>query len=223
MLNSSFVMRRLFVFILILAASFAPGFWVFAQTGNSPGVEITAPVPGSPLKGLVTIEGSAAADGFRSWEITFGYADDTTGTWFLIAEGDEPVTRNELTQWDTTTITDGNYNLRLTVFLEGGQRRHFIVENLRVRNYSPVETITPTPTLTSTPYTVTPLPSVTPTITPRPTQTPVPPTATPLPTNPAVITRSDLTNGLTRGAAGAAAAFMLIGLYISIKKMIFRR
>ncbi len=216
-------MRRFLILILTLTATFAPAFGVFAQTGDSPGVEITAPLSGAPLKGLVTIEGTAALEGFRSWELTFAYAGDTTGTWFLLAEGEEPVTRGELAQWDTTTITDGDYNLRLTVFLEGGQRRHFVVESLRVRNYSPVETVTPTPTLTSTPYTVTPLPSLTPSPTAPPTQTPVPPTATPLPTNPAILTQSDLTNGITRGAAGAAAAFILVGLYISLKQTLRRK
>ena len=98
-----------------------------------------------PFKESVTIEGSTLIEGFISWEITFGYASDSTGTWFLIAEGDEQVSSGELTQWDTTTITDADYNLRLTVYMEGGRREHFVLNNLRVRNYSPIETITPTP------------------------------------------------------------------------------
>ena len=215
-------MRRLFFVILTLLLIFTPDLWVAAQSGDSPGVQISAPTQGSPLKGLVTIDGNTTIEGFLSWEITFGYAGDATGTWFLLAEGDQAIPQGELTQWDTSTITDGNYNLRLTVFLEGGRREHFVVNDLRVRNYSPVETITPTPTLTSTPFTVTPQPSLTPSLTPIPSETPIPATPTPLPTNPAIITQQNLTNGLTRGAAGAAAAFLLVGLYWSVKR-IFRK
>ena len=199
---------------------FAPDFRVLAQTENSPGVEISAPAPGTPLQGLVTIEGSTVAEGFQSWEINFGYANDATGTWFLIAEGEAQITRGELTQWDTTMITDGDYNLRLTVYLQGGQREHYIVDDLRVRNYSPIETITPTPTLTPTPYTETPRPSLTPTTTQPPSETPIPDTPTPLPTNPVTITQSNINNSLLRGAAATAAAFLLVGLYLSVKRMI---
>jgi hypothetical protein len=197
-----------------------PGFGMNAQNGDSPNVQISAPAPGTPLKGLVSVEGSTLIDGFQSWELTFSYASDTTGTWFLIAEGNAAIDGGELAQWDTTTITDGDYNLRLSVFLEGGRREHYVVENLRVRNYSPIETITPTPSLTPTPFTETPLPSQTPTLTQPPTETPLPDTPTPLPTNPVTITQGNLNNSLTRGAAGAAAAFVLVGLYLSIKRML---
>ena len=213
-------MRRFFFVILPFLVIFVPAFGVAAQSGDSAGVEITSPVQGTHLQGAVTIEGSTLTADFLSWEITFSYANDTTGTWFLIAEGDEQVTRGELTQWDTTTITDGDYNLRLTVYLQGGRREHYVVEDLRVRNYSPVETVTPTPTLTSTPYTQTPRPSQTPTRTTQPTETTLPDTPTPLPTNPATISQSNINNGLIRGAAGALAAFVMIGLYLSIKRMI---
>jgi hypothetical protein len=214
---------RCFLFVpLVLVVMFVPASRVAAQTGDSVGVEITSPTSGTPLQGAVTIQGSTLIEGFLSWEITFGYANDTTGTWFLIAEGEEQTTNSELTQWDTTTITDGDYNLRLTVYLQGGLREHFVVDNLRVRNYSPVETTTPTPTLTSTPYTETPRPSLTPTRTIQPTETSLPNTPTPLPTNPVTITQRKINNSLIRGAAGALAAFVLIGLYLSGKRMIRR-
>jgi len=215
-------MRRLFFVFLTLVLTFIPTLRAIAQSGDSPGAGISAPSLGSPLKGLVTIEGTTAIDGFLSWEITFSYAGDTTGSWFLIAEGDQTITQGELAQWDTNTITDGNYNMRLTIFLEGGRREHFLVTDLRVRNYSPIETVTPTPTLTSTPYTETPRPSMTATVTQLPSETPIPDTPTPLPTNPVIITQNDITNSLTRGAAGAAAAFVLVGLYWSIKRILRR-
>ena len=213
-------MRRFIFVILSLLGMLVQASWVAAQSGDSAGVEITAPSSNSPIQGTVAIEGSTLIEDFISWEITFGYASDSTGTWFLITEGDEQVSSGELTQWDTTTITDADYNLRLTVFIDGGRREHFVINNLRVRNYSPIETITPIPTLTSTPYTETPRPSLTPTSTTQPTETTIPNTPTPLPTNPVTITQSDINNSLIRGTAGALAAFVLIGLYLSIKRMI---
>jgi hypothetical protein len=212
-------MPRFFFLFLLFFGLFGLAPWVAAQSGDSDGVVITAPTAGTPLQGSVVIEGSTRMDDFISWEITFGYASDNTGTWFIIAEGDEQVISDEIIQWDTTTITDGNYNLRLTVNRLGGRREHFVVNNLRVRNYSPIETITPSPTLTSTPFTQTPRPSSTLTNTIEPTHTPIPNTPTPLPTNPATITQSDINNSLLRGAAGALAAFVLVGLYLSLKRI----
>ena len=212
-------MRRIFFVLLSLILICVPGLSVVAQSGDSD-IEISAPTAGTPLKGLVTIEGSTAIQGFHSWELTFGYAGDTTGTWFLITEGAEPISQGELTQWDTTIITDGDYNLRLTVYIQGGRREHYVVNDLRVRNYSTIETVTPTPTLTPTPYTETPRPSLTPTATQPATETTIPDTPTPLPTNPVTIPQSKINNSLMRGAAGAAAAFVLVGMYLSVKRMI---
>jgi hypothetical protein len=213
-------MRRFYFVIFPLVVMLVQAPWVAAQNQDSAGVEITKPLPGTPLQGTVSIEGSTGIEGFISWEVSFGYATDTTGTWFLIDEGDEQVAGGELTQWDTTTITDGDYNLRLTVYIQGSRRVHYLVNGLRVRNYSPIETITPTPTLTSTPYTETPRPSLTPTETAQPTETSIPDTPTPLPTNPITITQRDINNSLVRGSAGALAAFGLVGLYLSIKRVI---
>jgi hypothetical protein len=181
--------------------------------------EITSPTAGDAIRGIVPVRGTNEVDGFQSWELTFSYTRDTTGTWFFISEGDETITDGTLSEWDTTTLTDGSYNLRLTVFLEGGRRTHFITPDLRVRNYTPIETSTPIPTLTSTPFTVTPKPSLTPTITQSPTETL---TLTPLPTNPIEITNGNVSNSLMRGAAGALAAFLIIGLYTTLRK-VFRK
>jgi hypothetical protein len=220
MLNWIVAMRRLLFMLLVFLGMSVSASRVAAQSSDSATVVITAPSPGTPLQGIVIIEGNTMMGEFISWEISFGYASDSTGTWFLISEGDEQVASGELTQWDTTTITDGDYNLRLTVYQQGGNRQHYIVEDLRVRNYSSIETITPTPTLTSTPYTETPRPSQTPTITTQPSETPIPNTSTPLPTNPATITQGEINNSLLRGIAGALAAFVLIGLYLSVKQML---
>jgi hypothetical protein len=186
-----------------------------AQT-PSPG--ITAPQAGQILQGLVMVTGSSAVEGFLSAEVAFAYADDPTGTWFLIAVSDQPVEDGVLAAWDTTVITDERYNLRLRVFLTDGTFVDVLVPDLWVRNYTPTETLTPTitPTLTETPVLLTP---VLPTDTPPPTFTPSRfPTPTPLPTNPAVLPVSQVYRSAGYGALIILAAFSLLGIYTLLRR-----
>jgi hypothetical protein len=203
------------LFLCMLSVLLSPQVVVQAQDLDNRQGEISSLEDGQAARGIVPIQGNTQVGAFLSWELNFGYSSDTTGTWFLIAEGDEPIEDGLLSEWDTTRITDGIYNLRLTIFLEGGRRSHTTVEGIRVRNYTPIETNTPIPTFTSTPYTLTPLPE-TPTATA--TETPVPASPTPLPTNPLVVPTSVFSYSILRGMAGALAFFVIIGLYTTIKR-----
>jgi len=174
--------------------------------------EITSLIDGQAIRGIVPIEGNTQVEGFLSWEINYCFTTDTTGTWFLISESDDSIANDRLTEWDTTQISDGDYNLRLTLYLEGGRRAHTTVQNLRVRNYTPIETETPEPTLTATTSTEGLLPSE------LLTEIPTLPSPTPLPTNSLELPASSISNSVMRGAAGVLAAFVIIGLYSSIKK-----
>lgn len=177
-----------------------------------PGISISSPVPGQALQGNVTISGSSVAEGFVSSELAFAYSGDPTDTWFLIVEATQPVASGPLAQWDTSTITDGNYSLRLRVMLQNGNHLEVIVPGLRVRNYTPVETDTPTPvtpTATRLPG-ETPVPSITPTIAVRPT-------STPLPTNPAEVSRNDIAMSAGKGALAIVGLFALMAVYKLVK------
>jgi len=211
-------MSRNFFIISFVIFLFFPSIRAIAQDLNPRKVEITSHVSGEAIRGVVSITGNSNVEGFISWELTYSYAEDVTGTWFLIYESDIPVEDDRLAEMDTTRITDGNYNLRLTVYFREGRRAHFTIRDIRVRNYSPIETNTPVPTFTSTPSTATPLPNQTSTIEYLPTVTPPPQTPTPLPTNPIRISSADISFSLIRGIAGAGAAFLLIGLYITFRK-----
>ena len=168
---------------------------------------ILSPRQGEVLQGTVTITGSSAETGFLSSEVDFAYAGDTTGTWFLVAAASQPVDSNTLATWDTTTITDGNYNLRLRVYLKDGTHLDAIIPDLRVRNYTPVETPTPAPT------------AILPTLTPTDTLTPTPfPTPTPLPVNPAVLTRADISTSLVYGGLGAVILIIILGIYFWLRR-----
>ncbi len=217
MLHWYVVMRRLLFFLPLLT------FFTFGALGSAqvqfskpPELEITSPVPGEAVQGLTPIYGSISAGGVRTWELSFRYRGEEIQTWFLIAEKTGVIKDNVLAEWDTSLITDGVYDLRLLAHLENGQSASVIIEGIRIRNYTPIESDTPPPTFTSVP-TKTIMP---PTFTPSPTatETPVPPTLTPLPTNPVEISRQNFHNSLFYGAILAAVSFLLIGLYLSIRK-----
>lgn len=195
----------------------------YAQVTPVPDIVIVAPQPGEALQGVVAIMGRTSLSSFRSAEILFGYANDPSQTWFLIAESTTPVDAGLLAEWDTSTLTDGNYTLRLVVNRTDGSRAVVIVPGLRVRNYSPVETSTPTPIATPT-ASATPLPDsgLQSTLPAPPSATPAPPTITPLPTNPAELTQQDISDHLVRGAAGTGIALAAIGLYLVIRRLFHR-
>ena len=172
------------------------------------GPVILSPGQGEVLQGVVTVKGTSNVTGFLSSELAFAYVGDTTGTWFMIAASSQPVDQNALATWDTTTITDGNYTIRLRVHLADGSSLEFTVPNLRVRNYTPVETATPAPTALSPTLT----PTITLTVTPFP-----PPTA--LPGNTAILTTVDLSKSIAYGGLAAMLFLILLGIYLRLRRL----
>jgi hypothetical protein len=197
---------RIALFLILLLASLAAR-PVTAQAGPV----ILSPGQGQALQGVVTVKGSSNVPGFVSSELAFAYTGDTTDTWFVIASSSQPVDQNTLASWDTTTITDGNYVLRLRVFLANGISLNFIVRALRVRNYTAVETPTPTP-LEPTAI----RPTLTPTITLTPTLFPTP---TGMPGNTAIITTFDLSKSIAYGGAAALVFLLILALYQKLRRL----
>jgi hypothetical protein len=179
-----------------------------AQRETPEPVAILSPMPGEAVQGVVPVMVNATPDGFQSAELVFGYVNDPTETWFLIAVSSESMIEGKFVDWDTTTLTDGNYTLRLVVTLEDGSQIAALCAGVRVRNYSPVESDTSVPSPTAGPG-QTPLPTVTPT----PTGTPYPPTPTPFAANPAQVTTRDLQTSLRRGVLVAFVLFAMLGVY----------
>ena len=180
------------------------------EEDETPPEGLSAPLAGEALQGSVSIFGTTAIEGFEAWTLSFAYVDDTTGTWFLIDESTNPVEEDVIAQWNTTKITDGSYNLRLIIDLDNGETRTYIVPNLRIRNYTPIETSTPTLTPTKDPASAS--------ATPTPTLTPIPPTPTLLPTNPVEISDDEFTNALSRGGITVLVLFLIAALYTSIRR-----
>lgn len=135
--------------------------------------EISLPAPGAPLEGVVTITGTADHPWFEAYDLAFAYADDPTDTWFPMGDPvDTPVTEGRLGIWDTSGLTDGEYTLRLRVWLQDGTVLIARAPGLRIRNYLAVETPTPVPTALASPTPVPPTPTSTPWPVPAPTPEP---------------------------------------------------
>ena len=168
---------------------------------------IIFPRPGEVLQGVVAVSGSTDELGFVSAEVSFANSDDPTRTWFLIATNDQPVSANTLVSWDTTTITDGNYVIRLRVNLSDGSSRDIFVSDLRVRNYTPVETPTQLPTVqeaTTFAGIIQDTPSVS--------------TPTALPPNPANLDRLNVSASILFGGLVSIMAFVIIGIYLWLRR-----
>jgi hypothetical protein len=197
--------------ILLLLLTFP---FLLAQ---SPAIAITSPAFGAALRGEVTINGTTDVPGFASSQLEFSYASNPTDTWFALRTSTQPAANAPLAVWNTTLITDGDYILRLRVFLTDGTFQEVTVP-LRVQNDTSIPP-TPTPTVVSapnkpevqlpTPFLIAASP--TPTSTPRPTPTP-------LPTNPASLSPTAIPATLGLGAMVILGLFVFAGLILRFRR-----
>ncbi len=187
---------------------------VFAQTA---GPFIYSPQNGQILRGKVEITGNLDIPNFSSAELAFGYAPASKpadrSAWFTIQTFSQPIKDAALTVWDTTQITDGDYTLRLRVFLQDGTFQDVLISNLKIRNDVPLPTNTPTATVVPSP--TNPLPA-------RNEQTAVPtityPSPTPLPFNPASVTTSSIYSTFARGGLVALVLFLIFSFLLRLRK-----
>jgi hypothetical protein len=102
-------------------------------------VKLSYPTDGEVLRGTITIRGNTDVVGFKSFVLEFAYENGTNDTtWFLITESDQKVADGVLATWDTQQITDGDYRMRLTVYLDDDKPEYDTVTDLKVRNYTPL-------------------------------------------------------------------------------------
>ena len=211
MIDLSIAMKRFLVLFLLIAILPHP---VRAQEGAQ--LDISSPSEGQIVQGMVVVSGSVTVLGFSSYELSFAYNDDPTQTWFILTTSSLPVFESELGTWDTTTLTDGDYTLRLRIFLLDGTVRETIVSGLRVRNYTAVPTSTFTPTATAIVQFAPPTAQL---IAPAAaTVTPSLPTPTPLPPNPASLQDASISGALGRGAILALLLFLGFGLILRLRR-----
>ena len=193
-------------------------FWVaiLLLSSTPEGAAILSPTQGQPLQGSVPIVGNTSLEGFKSAELTFSYSNDPTNTWFLIANTEETTSAGKIADWDTTTLTDGNYTLRLTITKQDGSQAVVVVPGLRIRNYSPIETATPTPPLPSA--TSAPGDTPVPTATSLPSPTLIPLTSTPLPSNPVALSPLEVGMSISQGILAVFVAFAVFGIVLAVRR-----
>jgi hypothetical protein len=188
--------------ILILHILSPPENDVFAQANPPAIVTIFSPQPGDAVQGFITITGSIQSESVVSYRLEFSFVDQPEGGWFLIQEGKTPLVDQTLGGWDTSAITDGDYQIRVTVSGPSGDGASFTVNHIRVRNYSPIETSTPVPAAEATEDNT--LKTVS-----QPTETPLSLDLAPKPPkNPAALSRADLSTSLKIGGVYGALIFI---------------
>lgn len=136
---------RYALLILWVGALMAPA-RVYGQ--NSPAIAVlSAPVPGAQLFGPVNITGSALHPAaFDHYTLEYDLLSEVGEQWHLIQEPvAQQVHEGVLATWDTASIPDGVYQLRLRVYLDDGSFAETSVVNLRVQNSPPAPVPTSAP------------------------------------------------------------------------------
>lgn len=172
--------------------------------------EINYPLSEQAVQGIVDIIGEIKIDNFESYYLFFSPEKMPTDTWFLIAQGFNLGKDLTLGSWDTSTISDGDYTLRLLIIKTNQETVEVIVNKVRVRNYTPFSTNTPTP-LPTGPNTQTPTPTL-----PPNTPTQIPPTD--FPSNPAELTYSNIERSMTKAIILVFSLFILLLSFRAVKK-----
>ncbi len=186
------MMNRTLVGLTILAI------FLFTTTPSYAQVqaEITSPRPNAILRGTVSIQGTASVPDFWKYEVQFAPGlNPPNNAWSVLIVREEPVINGQLAVWDTTTVPDGTYTLRLRVVYRDGNYEEVYIRPVSVQNAgpppteTPAETPTPLPTLTPV-SAAPPATGTTPVVVAQPTVV-LPPTPTPVAAQtPAVIAQA---------------------------------
>ena len=183
---------------------------------DTPPIAITSPKAGDIVRGQVTITGTTDVPNFASAQLDFAYASNQIGNWFTIQTFSQPAQESAFTVWDTTSITDGEYILRLQVFLTDGTSQEVTVP-VRIQNDTPIPTATPMPTATLEDFVSVQIPTPF-LLAASPTPTEVPrPTPTLLPANPMALSQNEIYASLGRGGLVIIGLFVVAGVLIRLR------
>lgn len=195
-------------------------FLIFALFFQDSPAAITFPQPGETLRGQVQILGQMEIPDFSSAELAFTFdesASDPAASWFPIQTFPQPIPDPALAVWDTTAVTDGDYALRLRIFLQDGTFQDVLVADLKIRNNEPTPTAAATPTEVN--FDFQPLNETLNTPAGQtPTSFPVYPTSTPLPANPASLTSTSIFAIFWQSALLVLILFAFFSLVLRLRK-----
>jgi hypothetical protein len=179
-------------------------------------ISITSPQPAETLRGQVEIAGNMDVPNFASAELAFSFPNSTGySAWFVIQTFSQPAKTPIIAVWDTSLVTDGEYDLHLRVYLQDGSMQDAIVTGLKIQNDAP--TATATLAVTATPEFFTTAPPPTMTLRPAPTLQTFP-SPTPLLANPAAVIPSSIYMNFGRGALIAFVLFLFFSLILRLRK-----
>lgn len=167
---------------------------------------------GDYLQGNVQISGTVTGTGLKSVEVSFRYQDTESSGWFTIKTLQQMVVDDTIAVWDTSTIADGTYQLRVLAIYEDGRQQETVVKDLKVRNYTPfdpgeMEHVLITQTLMN----ISDIEE-----TPEPIITKLAPT--PMPANEMTITQSQFLLTLIQGAILGALFLIVVVLFVIIRR-----
>ena len=223
------MLKRLLPLLIVLTLLSVGLPLVFAQ-----GSGISYPPETEVVRGVIEIRGTAADAAF--WKYELAAAPFGTQNWFNITVNETPVTNGVLGVWNTGTVQDGTYTLRLRVVKRDGNYDEYSTQRVLVGNALPSPTptadVSPTATITPTsePPTATPVivtPEI-PTPTPAPTETPTPVGSSEKGGDGDEGGNADNTNTLIEtaidaffnGARIVLAIFLVIGFFFAVKHIL---
>ncbi len=207
-------MRRstLYLLIALIVLSLAGSAFAQAPTATpaNPNANITWPPPVYVLRGAFTIRGSANLPNMTNWLLEYqaivdaGVATPDPAAWLPITLPSRSAIQDAvLAVWDTTTVPDGLWRLRLTINLANNTRVVTEVSPLRVENFPP-------PFAGVVQNVPTQAPQVLPTLIPTPTAFSTNPTATA--NRNANVRRGDGTQYEVIGNLPAGASVPIVGI-----------
>ncbi|NJL54810.1 PKD domain-containing protein [bacterium] len=108
---------------------------------------ILSPIPGNIVASQVQVIGAASHPQFLQYQLEYGPDPNPNNLWFPISGViQSPITSQGLLGiWNTTTIPDDVYQLRLRVFLRDGSELRTVTNGVRVQNAQPTPIPTNTP------------------------------------------------------------------------------
>ena len=92
---------------------------------------LTSPEPGQEISGTVTLVGTVNVDNFGFYKYEF--SPQGADTWTTVSAGRDSLINGDLGLWDTSSLTPGDYQLRLEVTDNQGQVYPPCVIPVRVR------------------------------------------------------------------------------------------
>ncbi len=108
-------------------------------------IVILSPIPGNVVASNVQVLGAATHPNFLQYQVEWGSDPNPGNLWFPVGGVRQtPVINGLLDIWNTTSLQDGVYQLRLRVFLRDGTSLATVVNSVRVQNRIP--TLVPTAT-----------------------------------------------------------------------------